>query len=270
MELQTQGPVDTAIPAGVPRARRRLAGALGIAALMGLTLGGATVAGASPAPAPTLVQNVTVGGGVATEIAPADGEKIDAAFAKYAACMRDAGIDMPEPVVVEAGPAGAGGATGATIVGSGTVSGSATIVGSLSATATEIDGEAFAAADKVCGPILEAAGIKQLSASVAGSTGGQLGAGAAGAIMVGGATIVGGAAAGSGDVAAMAAPIQKYAACMREHGVDVPDPVVDEKAGTFEMRVDVDPATSEFRAADAVCADGSGFSFAVPAGPAGQ
>ncbi len=56
---------------------------------------------------------------------------------------------------------------------------------------------------------------------------------------------------------------------MREQGVDVPDPVVDEKAGTFEMKLDVDPTTSDFRAADAACADG-GFSFAVPARPAGE
>ena len=129
------------------------------------------------------------------------------------------------------------------------------------------DAKAFEAADKACAPILEAAGIKTFTSSSVGDAGSGPVLGSGGGI-IGGAAVLGGAAAGAGDLAAMVAPIKKYAACMREQGVDVPDPVVDEKAGTFEMKLDVDPTASDFRAADAACADG-GFSFAVPARPAG-
>jgi len=179
--------------------------------------------------------------------------------------MREHGIDMPEPVVLTSGVDG-------TVPESGSVSstGSSSIVGPVSGGAPlpELDTEAFEAADTACSPILEAAGIKTFSASSFGEVGPGTVLGAGGGV-IGGATVLGGVA-GAGHVAAMVAPIKKYAACMREHGVDVPDPVVDESAGTFELKLDVDPTAPDFQAADAACSDGSGFSFAAPAAPAGQ
>ena len=74
-------------------------------------------------------------------------------------------------------------------------------------------------------------GIKQSTASpVPGNAALPAGAGAAG--VVGGVAVVGGGVAGAGDIAPMVAPLREYAACMRNHGLNVPDPVVDTRAGT--------------------------------------
>lgn len=294
MEPEQDAQLGGATPTTTPRGRRRLAGALGIT-LVALTLGvsGAAATSPSPSPAPeasaapaTTPATATAGaitvGGAAPGVTAADQEKVEAAFAAYRTCMREHGVDLPEPVVVKGGDPGTGGKM---IGGVGTVVGGAPEQGTVSVlngvpglgalpvlNAEPINGPdaaAFQAADAACAPILEAAGIKQLTASAATTAGGPLGAGAAGPGMIGGVAVIGGGVASPADVAAMVAPIRKYAACMREHGVDVPDPVVDEKAGTFELKLEVDPATAEFRAADTACADGSGFGFPVPAVPAG-
>ena len=73
--------------------------------------------------------------------------------------------------------------------------------------------------------------------------------------------------AGGGDVTKQAASMKAYAACMRTHGVDVADPVVDEKAGSVQLSFPVDPGSAAFRTADAACAV-DGFSFAPPVAPA--
>lgn len=257
MDLQHDEPLGDPAPPPARRTRRRLAGALGIT-LIGLTLGVSAAAATSPSPepAPAGAGTLTVVG-TATGMSAADEEKLDAAFTEFRACMREHGIDMPEPVLVEAGGPGT---AGQTIVGTGTLQGAVPVEAP--------DAGAFEAADAACAPILEAAGITQMSASAVGSARGQLGVGPTGAGLGGGVAVVDGGVASAEDVAAMVAPIREYAACMREHGMDVPDPVVDEKAGTFEMRLDVDPPAAEFRAADAACADGSGFGFAVPVVPA--
>ena len=260
MELQTDEPVGAAARTVAARVRRRLAGAVGIAAILGLTIGGATVAAGapSPAPAPAVAGTVAVGGWPAAEIPPADVEKLDAAFAKYRACMQEHGVEMPEPVLVEAGDPGPGLQP---IAGTGIVADAEPMQG--------FDAGAFEAANDACAPILEAAGIMQGASGSASGQLGPLGPGTTGAGVVGGVGVIGGGAASVGDVASMVAPIRKYAACMREHGVEVPDPVVDDKAGTFEMRFDADPTTTAFREANAACADGWGFGFGVPALPAG-
>lgn len=54
---------------------------------------------------------------------------------------------------------------------------------------------------------------------------------------------------------------------MRSHGVDLPDPVVDTKAGTVQLSYSADPASAAFRSANAACATGI-FDFAIPAAPA--
>ncbi len=180
-------------------------------------------------------------------------------------------IDLPAPVLVQGGTPGAPGpssdAAGPVLESGATFH----TEGSLgAATGPAFDPAAFEAANQACAPILDAAGIKQSTASaVPGSALLPLGgAGAAG--VVGGVAVVGGGVAGAGDIASMVAPMREYAACMRDHGLNVPDPVVDTSAGTFSMRLELDPGTADFKAADTACAKDSGFSFAAPTRPAGQ
>lgn len=267
MEMQQDERLDVSPPPSPRRRRRRLAGALGVTLTIALTLGVSAAAAESPSRVPTSATSVTViagpaAGMTAAGASAADAEKLDAAFAEYRDCMREHGVDLPEPMVVEPGDT----ATGGTIVG---ISGAAGI-GSVSGAAElpALDAGAFEAADTACSPILEAAGLTPASGAMVGSPDGQLQFGTAGAGVIGGAAVLGGVA-GAGDVEAMVAPVRKYAACMREHGVDVPDPVVDEGTGTFELKLDVDPTTADFRAADAACSDGSGFGFTLPAAPVG-
>lgn len=254
MELQQNGSLEGQALSTVHRAPRRVAGMVGIVSLIGLTLGvsGAVAGGpasvpVSPASATIVAEAVTPGGGAGEPTA--DPEVIETAFTEYAACMRAHGIDMPDPVVVQAPESGA---TGGAISVTGSVSEAAPL--------SELDSTAFEAANDACSPILEAAGIAAAPTTVAGPDGDRLDIAGAGGGAIGGAAVLGGSAAGE-DLEAMVAPIRTYAACMREHGVDVPDPVVDEAAGTFEMRFDVDPSSSEFRAAESACADGS---FGIP------
>jgi len=265
MEMQQDERIE-APPPRVRPTRRRLAGALGVTLTIALTLGVSAAAAESPSPVPTAATSVTVGGGpaagmVAAGVSAADVEKLDAAFAEYRECMREHGVDLPEPVVVDPGQAASD-------------QGPVSLIGPVSGGAPlpAIDAEAFGSADAACSPILEAAGVMTLSTSsggdaqvgsVPGSGGGMIGGG-----VIGGAAVLG--VTGADDIEAMVAQVRAYAACMREHGVDVPDPVVDEGAGTFELKLDVDPTTADFRAADAACSEGSGFGFTVPAAPAGQ
>ncbi len=265
MELQQDGPPGGPLEPKPQRTRRRLAGALTFALLVGLTLGVSAAAANSPTAAPEAGATIVVGTGPAAGGTPADAQKVDAAFAKYRDCMQEHGVDMPEPVVVQGGDSATGGPSiSGTGPGLGIVSAPLSGTGPLPA----FDAQAFTAADKACAPILGEAGIKSVTSTAVGDGTSPV-VGTSGAGVIGGAAVLGGTVAGAGDLAEMVAPMKQYAACMREHGVDVPDPVVDEKAGTFEMQVDADPTTSEFRAADAACAAG-GFSFAVPAAPTGQ
>jgi hypothetical protein len=164
---------------------------------------------------------------------------------------------MPDPVVVQAQPVADGALPnlvpapgGATITGGG-------IVGATGASVPDKD---FQAANDACAPLLEKAGILAGSGAInvtSGSVlGGPVGAGVAGIVVAGG-----------GDVTKQAASMKAYAACMRTHGVDVADPVVDEKAGSVQLSFPVDPGSAAFRTADAACAV-DGFSFAPPAAPA--
>jgi hypothetical protein len=205
---------------------------------------------------------------------------VDVAFKQYAACMRDHGIDLPDPVSISASTTGlASDATGPVTVGSpGATSGGAglhVVVGTATAVQPgtagsvpaqpAVSSDAFAAADRACSSILEAAGIKTTTSTgpvdVTGSgptlvTGGSIGAGSVGVVM-----------AGSGDVTAMAASMKAYAGCMRTHGVDMPDPVVDAKAGTVQVASNADPSTAAFQAANTACSTGS-LGFPAPTAPA--
>lgn len=195
MELQTTEQTVTAA-AAPRRARRRLAGAVGIAALIGLTLSGSTAlaASGSPSPAPIAAGIVTVAGSAATGAAAGDLEKFEATFTKYRTCMKEHGVDMPEPVLLQGSESGA---TGQVVVGAGTMVVGAVVPAADAAPVSAADAASFEAADKACAPIMEAAGILQATAVDSGSApvSGQFEAGV-GTIVVGGATAIGGAVSG--------------------------------------------------------------------------
>jgi hypothetical protein len=242
-----EGPALTWTPATVevtPPARarwsRRALALLAGGALIALTVGASAAMASDPSTAP-------VGGAI-----PVDAASADAAFKGFAACMRENGVDMPDPVTVSGGQ-GAVGTTG--VVESGT----SVIVGSGDAQAVPFDDAAFKAANDACMPILEAAGIKAGTGTIL-SGAGTLSLDAAGGA---GAGMVGVTVAGGGDVTKMAEDMKAYATCMRAEGQDVPDPVVDAKAGTAQMRVNSDTSSAAFRAADTACSTGT-FGFAIP------
>ena len=129
---------------------KRLAAVMAGAALVVLALGATGVFAASDGPsAPPSGSTV-------------DTTDVDAAFGDFAACMRDHGIDMPDPVKLTAvsaadlTPVTVTGDAGAPIDASG--SGTITVVTGSAIAIGETDPK-LAAADEACSPILEKAGI---------------------------------------------------------------------------------------------------------------
>ena len=61
----------------------------------------------------------------------------------------------------------------------------------------------------------------------------------------------------------------KFARCMREHGIDMPDPQF-EGGGRMTQRMEdgIDPNSQRFRDATEACADGRRGGFGIQAGPA--
>jgi hypothetical protein len=243
---------------------------LGTAILVALTVGTSVALASTPAASAVPTPSTT----------PPAPAAVDAAFKQYAACMRDHGVDLPDPVTISSSatvPATLG-STGLTSGGAGlhVVVGTATAIqpgtaGTVPAPLA-VSSDAFVAADKACSPILEAAGIKTTTSAVtaAGPVDVTGATGSASTLVSGGsigAGSVGVAMAGSGDVTAMAADLKAYATCMRTHGVDMPDPVVDSKAGTVQLQSDADPSTAAFQAANTACSSGS-FGFPAPPAPA--
>ena len=233
----TPATVEIAQPARARWSRRTLALLAG-GALVALTVGASAALASDPSAEPA-------GGAI-----PVDAASADAAFKDFAACMRENGIDMPDPVTVSGGQ-GAVGTTGVVVE-----SGPGVIVGSGDAQAVPFDDADFKAANDACMPILEAAGIRAGTGTIV-SGEGTLSLDAAG-----GAAMVGAVVAG-GDVTRIADELKTYAACMRTNGVDMPDPVVDTKAGTVQLQFGGDAASATFRTADKACAT-AGFGFAIP------
>jgi hypothetical protein len=251
--------VEITGPARARWSRRMLALVAG-GALVALTVGASAAMASGPAAAP-------VGGAI-----PVDAASADAAFKDFAACMRKNGIDMPDPVTLTGGPAAV--AAGPTTVSSGPItviggpgaagstvtsgSGASIVVGSGVAQAVAVDDAAFRAANDACSPILEAAGIKSGTGTIVSGVG-TLSLGAGGGAGTAGVVVAG----AGGDATKMAADLKTYAACMRTNGVDMPDPVVDTKAGTVQLQFGGDAGSAAFRAADKTCATG-GFGLAIP------
>jgi hypothetical protein len=274
------------------RSRRTLA-ALAGTALVVMTVGASVAFASSPTPAaPTDAAPAAAPTG-AIPASPVRSAELDAAFKAYASCMGDHGVNLPDPVSVSSSDATApaGGDPGGpplTLPGAGAASGPVTVVsgpvvaapdggtatagagvivafGSAQAIGTPIDDGAFAAADAVCAPILEEAGIHTGTIT---TNGADLSGPVTGAISgsSSGAGVVGIGVAGNGDASALAAGMTTYAACMRLHGVDMPDPIADGASGGVRMEYRGDPSAATFRAADSACATGAFPGFpALPA-----
>jgi hypothetical protein len=242
----TPATVEIVPPARARWSRRALALLAG-GALIALTVGASAAMASDPSAGPA-------GGAI-----PVDAAAADAAFKDFAACMRENGVVMPDPVTtVSGGPTTVSGGQGA--IGSSVVveSGPSLVVGSGDGQAVPFDDADFKAANDACMPILEAAGIKGGTGTIVSSEG-TLSIDAAGGS---GAGMVGAVVAG-GDVTKIADEMKTYAACMRTNGVDMPDPVVDAKAGTVQLQFGGDAASAAFSAADKACAT-AGFGLVVP------
>ncbi len=279
MEVQeSQIAVATPLPARPRRRRRALAGAIAAAALVGLLAGGSNAMASSPQALPVVAGNFIVVGGAPASATAVDPAKAKAAFEKYTACMRDHGIDLPDPAMVESSAGESGTTTTGPVIGTGTgpgtiltgpISGAAPAAGSIqivgSATvaggagiAAPVQDDAFVAADKACAPILEAAGIQGPSTVTAGPAGGVTGSGPAGSASAG--IVV------AGNDPAMAGSLKAYAGCMRTHGIDVPDPTVDATTGAVQLGVSGDLGSQAFKDANAACATGN-VNFVLPPPP---
>jgi hypothetical protein len=182
------------------RWRRGLAtGALGALCLLG-------VAGCGKAVATTDVASLGTTPGTAPAAAPAaDTEKKDPqdAMREFAACMREHGIDMPDPE-----PA-ANGKPGRVILGTGS--------GSKD---TPIDKDKMDAANAACAPIME---------NVAQDPAHQL---------------------DPAEEAKMKEQALGFSKCMREHGIDMPDPQFGSGPGGGGMSVTIGGPGSEGKGPD--------------------
>lgn len=144
-----------------------------------------------------------------------DAEREDAML-EFTECMRDHGVDMPDPEVAE-GPGGGGGAIAITNEANGPG-----------------DTEAFEAANEACGDILSDVfgDAPQMSPE---------------------------------EEAEMRDNMLAFAECMRDHGIDMPDPEFDSGGGAFSVRVGepgaggVDPSDPDFEDAQEACQDLMGF-----------
>jgi hypothetical protein len=243
-EITQMEPVTPSPAVQVRRPRTRLMVAiLGAAVVLAASIGVSAAMAADPT-------STAAGAGAGGPIAP------DAVFTKFAACMKDHGIDIGSPVTVTAD----GAITGVTGVASG---GAITITPSdvtpaigTAAIPAPFDAAAFKAANDACTPILDAAGIKSGAGTIVSGSGTassvtlesrslQVGTGS-------GAGVIGVATAG-GDVTNMAADLKTYAACMRSKGIDQPDPVVDAAAGTVQLQMTGDPTSAAFQDASKAC-----------------
>ena len=150
---------------------------------------------------------------------PVDSAKLRQAMLDNAKCMREHGVDMPDPSIDE----GSGGGT--ITFGPGGV---------------DPTSDDFQAASKACQHLLAdvLGGFQPLSAE---------------------------------EQAKMRDEALKFAKCMRDHGINVPDPQFGD-GGTIEIAVDGSQATGptpdseEFQKASKDCGQGTGFGIAVPVG----
>ncbi|HEY4332602.1 MAG TPA: hypothetical protein VGM78_08535 [Ilumatobacteraceae bacterium] len=198
----------------------------------------------SAAPAATSNSEGTDTSGPTTTVDPKD------AFVAYTKCMRDNGVDMPDPQVVQAASP-AGGETTNTFKGTpgGPGSGSATAIaigngsGGVLTASGDVDpnSDDYKAASAKCQPILDSAiGTIKIDPKVEAEQRQQM---------------------------------LDFAKCMRDHGIDMPDPVFGD-SGTMSVTIGsddsaggVDPSSDAFQTASKACAANgdAGITFAGPA-----
>ena len=152
-----------------------------------------------------------------------DAEREDAML-EFTECMRDHGVDMPDPEVVEGGPGGGGGFA---------ITSEAKAAGDDGASGPG-DTDAFEEANEACGDILSDVfgDAPQMSPE---------------------------------EEAEMRDNMLAFAECMRDHGIDMPDPEFESGGGGFSMRVGepgaggIDPSDPDFEEAQEACQDLMGF-----------
>jgi len=171
--------------------------ALGLAAVL------AACSGADTGPGVATLEDPGASASPVASTAPTDPQE---AFLAFAQCMRDNGIDMPDPEIVD--DAGGGNVGMAFKVGGD---------------AGSVDKEEFRAADAAC---------KHFLANVISDK------------------TTGGISPEDED------KLLEFTHCMREHGIDMPDPqtsgvIVDEEQGTGS---NLDPNDPDFQAAQEACA----------------
>ncbi len=176
-----------------------LIGALLVFALVGASCGGSGESSGGVASLDGSGNEASGSGG--------DQMSFEEAAAKYAECMREQGIDMPDPTTDE------NGATGFEITPE---------------TDTEASGDEFEDADKKCRPILANAKPPEISEE---------------------------------DQQEMREAALEFAECMRDHGIDVPDPRFGEDGsvsidvGGPGSEMDPENPSPEFEKAQEACGD---------------
>ena len=167
--------------------------------------------------------------------APATTRSFEDAMVNYSACMRDHGVDMPDPTFADSGDGG--GKMSIAVPLAGGASGGGPAGGP--------DDTAFKAAAEACQSIMDEAqqNMPKLSAE---------------------------------DEAKMRDQALKFAQCMREHGVDMPDPTFD-SAGASSVVIKGDgqqgppPDTDAFNEAATACqGEGFGGAFSISSSDGGE
>jgi hypothetical protein len=189
-----------------------------VAVIAALTFAACSVAAEGPGVA--TLDDPGASGSPAASTAPTDPQE---AFLAYAQCMRDHGIDMPDPQVVDDSD-GEGKVGMAFSVGDGGGS---------------IDKEKFRAADTACKPLL--ANVVE-----------------------------------NGPMTEISPEdeekLLQFARCMRDHGIDMPDPQLNGGGMTFNEEAGtgpkLDPSSAEFQAAQEAC--GGLLPGKIQTGGAGQ
>lgn len=232
-----------------PRRRRLTTTVLCGAALLtfagcgSATTHGAGVAslGTTTAPAAATGQG---GSGPSTTIDPKD------ALVAYTKCMRDNGVAMSDPKVVQDAPGGKG-PTAVSDPGSGGAGTGAVIAISSGAGAIitsgniDVNSEAYKTASAKCQPLLDSSiGQTKVDPQVQAEQRQQM---------------------------------LDFAKCMRAHGIDAPDPVFGDNgsisvsaSATGEGNGNADPGSDAFRAANAACGQGGAGGIAVGTPSAGS
>ncbi len=165
------------------------------------------------------------------------------AFLDYTQCMRDEGIDLPDPQVFSAGAGGgvvAGGGPQSIDIATGAAPGGSAPGGPLPD--IDPDSDEFKAAEATCKPILDAV-TSQIDVDPE-------------------------------VVAEQREQMLDFARCMREHGVDFPDPTFGDD-GTMTVQIGKDddggvepPDPDVFQAANEACAQFNVGAIAVASGSA--